>query len=537
MLPSDDCNECTPAYLKRRFDPLPHSSKVISYFPFVLTFLIVATIVSQKVLPLIATHTGQNKQEYGMLRMSRTSFGLPKWSRIWSVRITARRVAAVACAITIALSAVLVELILCEVSDTIDRTARGSALRITLVSLLGLIIVLVPALEIFSMVNARFKGRDLVKAGLTATVLLAWLASFWYLPNVSLLPDIARGGRMAADGTTGMFLQGCLKRIGIIGIALMAALAGFAAVSSIWQTLGVKKRTVRETDIARKETGLVSVHGMLESKQSRLRALEQRMSQLSPSTQQGFLARVAGSIKGDTDTTEKKALELEIAGLETMASSLETSLASLRSTFDTQQRATTALGKMTNAAGIAFAIYCLYRMATISFSTARRYLQSDQTISSSDPISNLLALLTTHYDATLDQQAWSRQISFAMSGVILLLSFSAVLQTFRLFTRFLPTLLHSAQTSLPLIVSQIAGTYVISSALLLRSNLPPEVSGVITEALGSPLDASFAQSWFEGWFLAAAGVTVLGILISRKVVSHDWDDWDDGGDLEMGKLS
>ncbi|GAM88095.1 hypothetical protein ANO11243_061260 [Dothideomycetidae sp. 11243] len=330
-------------------------------------------------------------------------------------------------------------------------------------------------------------------------------------------------------------IEQIIVRIGIIGIALMAALAGFAAVSSIWQTLGAKKRTVRETDIARKETGLASVHSMLESKQSRLRALERRMSQQSPSL--GFLARVAGTIKGDNDSNEKKALELEISGLETMASGLETTLASLKSTYHSQQRATTALGKMTNAAGVAFAVYCLYRMCTISLSTARRVLSSDQSISSSDPISNLLALLTTHYDESLNYEAWSRQISFAMSGVILLLSFSAVLQTFRLFSRFLPALLQRAQTSLPLIVSQIAGTYVISSAILLRSNLPPEVSSVITEALGSPLDARFAQSWFEGWFLAAAGVTGIGILISRKAVIHDWDDWDDGGDLEMGKLS
>jgi hypothetical protein len=39
--------------------------------------------------------------------------------------------------------------------------------------------------------------------------------------------------------------EGCLERIGIIGISLMALLAGFAAVSSLWQTFAVKNRPVR----------------------------------------------------------------------------------------------------------------------------------------------------------------------------------------------------------------------------------------------------------------------------------------------------
>ena len=38
----------------------------------------------------------------------------------------------------------------------------------------------------------------------------------------------------------------CLERIGIIGISLMASLAGFAAVSSLWQTFGVKYKPVCE---------------------------------------------------------------------------------------------------------------------------------------------------------------------------------------------------------------------------------------------------------------------------------------------------
>ncbi|KAF4550817.1 Hypothetical protein D9617_15g041670 [Elsinoe fawcettii] len=314
----------------------------------------------------------------------------------------------------------------------------------------------------------------------------------------------------------------------------MAALAGFAAISSIWQTLGVKKKPLRETDVSRKEAGLASVQSMLESKRSRLRALDRRMSEPASPTK-GFLARVAGTIKGGSHN-ERQALELEIAGLETMESSLASSLANLQGMYAVQERSKTTTGKLINMANVVFAVYCIIRMATISWSTFRRAIFPGST-ASTDPISHILALLTTHYDQSLDYQAWSRQISFAMSGVILLLSFSAVLQTFRVFSRFLPSFLQRASTNLPLVISQIAGTYVISSALLLRSNLPPEVSSVIGEALGTPLDARFTEGWFEGWFLAAAGLSVGGIMISRKLGNQDWDDWDESGDLEMGKMN
>ena len=316
----------------------------------------------------------------------------------------------------------------------------------------------------------------------------------------------------------------------------MASLAGFAAVSSIWQTFGVRNRPVRETDISRKESGLAATQDMLEAKRSKLRALMRKMSN-NPKAETGFLSRVVGSVRGNNDTNEQKALEMEIAGLETMTNGLAASVSTIRTRYETQQRAHTFYGRVTNASSFGFALYCLYRIAATSLSSLRRWWQPSSTFATSDPINNVLALLTTHYDPSLDRAAWAQQISFALSGVMLLLSFNAVLQTFRLFSRFAPSMVQHAQTSLPLIISQIAATYVISSALLLRSNLPPEVSSVITEALGSPLDGRFVEGWFESWFLVAVGLTATGILVSRKVGNGDGDVWDDVGDLEMGKMS
>jgi hypothetical protein len=63
-----------------------------------------------------------------------------------------------------------------------------------------------------------------------------------------------------------------------------------------------------------------------------------------------------------------------------------------------------------------------------------------------------------------------------------------------------------------------------------------EVSSVIEDALGAPLEGKFVESWFESWFLVAVSLTAVGILIGRKVGSVD-EDWDDLEGVEMGKRS
>lgn len=543
MIPSDDCDDCRPAYLQRRLDSYPASTLLFSSVPFIFTFLVVAVLVSQKVLPLLGS-SGTSPKSQELPTFNESALQPPRYgTRLWR-RFGAQRIAAATCAISIALSSVLVELILCEMSNSLNPAARSLALRVTLSSLLLLIIVITPAIEIHSIISSWVRSADKitraflekpsVRYPVKIVAFAVWLFAFWILPRAPLLPASLRGQDQRPSESDD-FIEACLERIGIIGISLMASLAGFAAVSSIWQTFGVKHRLVRESDILRKEAGLNASQDMLAVKQSQLRALQRKISEAAPDP--GFLKRLVGSMRSTTDMHEARIVAIEIQGLETMSSTLATSAAALRSVYQTQQQAHTLTGRFTRATGFTFTLYCLYRIGATSLSSLRRWWQPSSTFATSDPISNILALLTAHYDGSLDRAAWARQISFALSGVMLLLSFSAVLQTFRLFSRFAPRAVQHAQTSLPLIISQIAGTYVISSALLLRSNLPPEMSSVITDALGSPLDSRFVEGWFESWFLVAVGLTATGILVSRKVGSGDWDDWDDAGDLETGKRS
>ena len=547
MLLTEDCDDCDPVHLQRSLDSVPPSTIIFSSIPFLLTWIVTVVVAQQRLFPILSSET-QQKGSLPVFNKEVNKSTSSHWVDLR--RPTARKLASLVFSTSIGLSAVLVELLLCEISNSLNPVARGLALRVTLGLLLVLSVLVTPALEIHGLVKTilgapadststrRTGAWSRIRLAFEACIFGIWLVLFWYIPQASILRMSLHSPQAGGhEASVHAFTEACLERIGIIGISLMASLSGFAAISSLWQTFGVRHRIIRDNDLSRKEAGLAATEEMLSAKQSRVRALQRKMSDAaSPSGQTGFVGRMMGSFRGNPEAQELKSLQMEVSGLVTMRFSLSSSLSNLRSRYAEQQRSRTSTGKLLNVFNTAFALYCAYRICATSLSSLRRWWQPSHSFATSDPVNNVLALLTTHWDSTLDRAAWSRQISFSLSGIMLLASFNAVLQTFRLFARFAPGLLQHAQTSLPLIISQIAGTYVISSALLLRSNLPEEVSSVISEALGAPLEGRFVEGWFESWFLVAVGLTATGILIGRKAGSSDegWDD--DGGDggIEMG---
>jgi len=384
------------------------------------------------------------------------------------------------------------------------------------------LIVVIPALEIHSITAAigftgKEKGKWLIGLVLDMAGLGLWLACFWSIGKIVLESHQLHATSTSDDTNAWNFYrrwlvmhktehglsQGSLERIGLIGIWSMASLAGFAAISSIFQSFGARVRRVTETDLARKQAGLDATTELLSAKESRLRALERRISTLPPSAP-SLLTRLASTIRPDTATTELLTLRMEISGLEAMASSLTSSLSLLRSRLASQRRSTTALGRVCNSTSYLFSLYCIYRILATTLATFRRWWHPTASFASTDPITNALALIAKIYDPTLDRLAWSRQIAFLLSGVMLLASFNAVWQTVLLFARFAPPRFLAnarAGNAAALLVAQISATYVISSALLLRTNLPREMGSVIEGALGAPLDVGMCERMFEGTFL------------------------------------
>lgn len=602
--------------------PIPASpiGTLFSLSPFIATFVIVSSVIGGKVFPKLSRVQDDRDDGEGHYLPPSAPPSLQQAHAERGARSMRRRVAAMTFSATIGLAAVLGELILAEISDLVSPEARALALRFTVPTLLFMLVVLIPFLELQSVVSslATFqctaKGR-VPRIAWTLQLLGfgGWLFVFWSLGKAVPRPDgteylwgIASSDGAGFDSTAltigraeakaesvgdvlvgGRLSRACLERIGVIGILLMALLSGFASVSSPWHTFAdnraFRKRPITDTDIARKQAGLDATSEMLATKRHRLRSLQDKVARRAEasaasshhnnagSNGSSLVGKMLGSLKGiatgsSAEAAEIKSLQMEISGLETMESNLSSSLSILRTRQAAHARDGTPLGRLLSLPSYIFSLYCIYRVLATTLTTLRRNnfslfsllffsssstnpsesTTSGSTFSSTDPINRFLSLLAKHWDPKLDQVAWARQISFFLSGVILLGSANSVIVTFRIFAKWMPGLLYQAQANLALLTAQIAATYVISSALLLRSNLPREVGRSVGDALESALEPGFVDRWFEGWFLVASGLTALGIWVGRKMGagtynspggSGGWsglDEWEEFGGEEMG---
>jgi Abscisic acid G-protein coupled receptor/The Golgi pH Regulator (GPHR) Family N-terminal len=599
LIPEVDCDECVPDYAR------PHLSAA-AYFSFAIflsTFAAAAGVASRKLLPLLSgdgafaltsgpsrsptSATGFSKEAldvtatgasvHTQLPLHEFEFKQRNKRGIWkgmiAPKITNRRLVSLVFCTSLGLSAVLVELLLCEISGFLDSRARRKALATVLPALTFLLIVVAPALEIQSLLAAlglRFtsaagtNNKHKVRFAwvFQAVGLLAWLAAFWFVGEavlgLFLRAGITAGMDKSAFQRRTTFGEGCLERIGVIGISLMASLGGFAAVSATWQTLILERQIVTEGEIIRKQAGLDATVEMLMGKRARLRALERKMSSetSTASSGRGVWGSVLATLRGGaTDSKERATLELEISGLESMRLSLQDTLYVMHTRKTEQERAHTFAGSMANLASLVIALYCAFRLASVGFSVSRRLLTSAMggliyarhgkqlqvQDAPHDPVTILLTVIANHWDPSLDRDAWTRQISFLLSGMMLIAALNSALQTFLLLARAFPGLAASAATfrdatTLALLVSQVVGAYVVSGALMLRSNVPTEVGSAISEALGgTPLPPSRVDAWFEVWFLGAAAVTALGIWAGRRMRIEEEEELL-GADPEKGNV-
>lgn len=432
----------------------------------------------------------------------------------------------------IGLSAVLVVLLLCEISNLLDPAARSKALGVCLPLLMLLLVFISPALQLQSVLaalglNFASKGRTKLAWMVESIGLGIWLFGFWTIGDIALRTYLRAEDDFNPNQT---FSEACLERIGVAGISLLACLSGFAAISAVWHTFIDRQKTVTDAEINKRQTGLAATEEMVQVKESRLRALEAKMSE---NTSNGLISSVISTLRTGSDTKERTLLQMELGGLRNVRNSLQNTLYALQSRKSVQEKARSTSGRALLAISNAFAIYCVFRLASIGYNIVRKLSISTGTPKPSqgtDPVTFLLGILAKHWDPTLDRDAYTRQISFLLSGVLLLAAFNSALQTFLLLARAFPRIAALAMgfreaTTLALLISQVVATYVISSAIMMRSNLPKDVGSAIASAIGAPLEPRRVEAWFDAWFLIAAAFTTFGIWIGKRIYSSDEDEF------------
>jgi hypothetical protein len=137
--------------------PLTKITLLFSALPFIVTFSAVFIGVLHRLFPLLCGPGTRHQASDGRLR---------------------RRISALAFSTTLGATGVLAELILCEVGGWLRGDARQLAFRIAVGLLLACLIVVVPFLQIYSLIASASWDR---RSHLVSTVIgfSTWLWVFW----------------------------------------------------------------------------------------------------------------------------------------------------------------------------------------------------------------------------------------------------------------------------------------------------------------------------------------------------------------------
>jgi len=217
----------------------PQASPLSTLFalsPFLATFVVVSAVAANTVFPRLSrVHIPADSDGHVLPPSAPPSLQQAHAEHV--SRSPGRRIAAATFAITIGLSAVLAELILAEISDLVDADARNLGLKLTVPTLLFLLIALIPFLELKSLIGSGWsfgssasRGTRRAAWGLQYALFGAWLVAFWSLGRV--VPHRAgisgTGGLPEQEMTTlspvdvtQWLTRACLERIGVIGISLV----------------------------------------------------------------------------------------------------------------------------------------------------------------------------------------------------------------------------------------------------------------------------------------------------------------------------
>lgn len=498
-------------------DAAPPSASPVSLVLFLAFFILTTTLAHTRLLPLLTSLSPLEPDD--AVLPTHAPPALRAAHADHAKRSPRQRAAALTFSTTVGFAALLGVLIVCEVAEVFDARARAAALDVAVPGLAVCLVLVVPWLITMSAVVGA--GRSFSRDRYGRIPRLTWalqlfLFGLWLLVFYSIGPSSTSATTPDAESS---IMRAALDRIGIAGTSLMALLSGFASISAPWQSFGSppSRTPVSESDISRKQAGLDAANEMLLNKRHRLQILERKADE-NREAPVGLVGKLGALWGPSGDEAEVRALRLEVEGLETMRASLSAGLSTLLARKAEKARAATLTGRMLAVPKTCFSVYCVYRVLATLLTTLRRLMFASVPGSPPpDPITRFLSLLTTHYDPTIDEAALARQISFLLSGVILLLSLSSLNQTVRLISRASPSLLRLARANLPLLLSHTLATYVFSSALLLRSNLPSGVRGAVGDALRTALEPGFVEAWFQGWFLLGCAATGVGIFVGGRI--------------------
>ncbi|KAG5360068.1 Golgi pH regulator-like protein [Yarrowia sp. B02] len=480
-------------------------SLLLSSIPLLLTASVSATWVYKYGYPLLLSDASSQSESSSSKKRS---------------RITAT--------VGVVLSVLIMELVLAEVCGWFDPATTLSWWKMIMPVTLAFIVVVVPALQLH-MLFSTLLASQLTVGLITTFYLVSWLFLFYKLgAQLPLHGDERVLNLFNSDWSnfSRSLLQEVSGRVAFIGVSAIAVLSGFGAVSSPYNAFLAKSKYVSPAVISRTEAAIDHVSVLLAEK----------TPQVAITTSQSSTSIVSRFM--DSMRNGKNEQETEIEMLGKVKQDLEKELAELQETARLNSIAETTYGKMWNMANLVFSLYCVYRLFNVvvinnpyfrranlasflNFSTPQSVH-----VTETDALAITLAHMFSYVYSKTDIESITRQVSFFLTACLLLGSFSAAYRTINTFKKafpWLPSHLTNPHVFVLFLV-QVLGTYVIATTVMIRSNLPNEMSSAISTALGAPLDVGFVETWFDSLFLLVCILTAAALIFVSS--ERDLDDGD-----------
>ena len=412
------------------------------------------------------------------------------------------------------LSSGLLLLVLYEILGIVDENFLRAHWRFNLWCVVALLVLVLPFLHIHKFARATV-GMTRVTSFLASVVLHA----------VALYAFYRLGDGASSTFSDMLTAEQAVKRVGTIGVVLLAVLSGFGAVNFPYTTLSLFARHVGDAETAALERRLVqATETVVQRKKKEVLLRIELKEAMGTHVDGASTAGVDGANKGKTWgkylgtiwrrrpgrtsglVSRLALLESEIQAMEQVCRSLFSELHEVRTARERAVESRTAWGKVKNAAGMSMAAVCAWRVVTGLYHLVfKRQLRTD-------PITAALSVLITSKTKVdyVDPKVLSQYLSLLFIGFL-------VANSMRNFVYALNRLFFAVggggggtSTFLVLFVAEMQGLYFLSSVLLIRNSLPDRYRGFIDEAMGADnLEFSFYQNFYDTIFLAAAVCTLL----------------------------
>lgn len=479
--------------------------------------------------------------------------------------------------VTTALSVELVGVLLMQLLGLMDLHLHF--LRPAIRMLVLLVTVMVPFL-----VATLYVNQDVPLANARAAPVVATVALYaaWYV-FLRKMGDVAADLGLAGDKS---FVERRTTEIVVTGISITAVLSGVGSIltpfGSLWgdnSVLGRRKAPpVSEGHVSRLISQYNATMLLMRKRESELASLERGVDGAVYNAPASSLRSLRGSGKqlfhkvlsfasllAFASPAEEDELRGEIASLAALLDHIYGDVARLLRKLVAHKRAGPerwSVHRIVAAVNVAFSVYCVYRVANVLFvrlpyhywwagedmHEATNIIDEGELLNhnTKDALAITVAkLLSACGVRALSETQLVNQVGFMLSGSLFLCSFQNVAVTFKSVARLLPTpttaVLARVKAWLQnLVVCELVAVYIIATALLIRSNLPPESASHLLELLslsssgstvrGMQHEVEFVDMWFDKVFGFTCVVTA--VVLALRSFIESGNVYDEGYDEE-----